>query len=211
MDISETNIAERAIKRGGASIADGCHVTLEMPQDRTPRGAISCRHKILELLNFKPGKIGIQMRLDEQESKCSARHSSSTACVQAKNSCVQILGRAIPISANLDDARPLHALQSTGSVRPSPALQMPPWQWDHPALSSSCRDFHEVQLADQVLANDEVDILDRAPGPHARWPAVVAIFSSSLTIPELPGSSIALRNSPGSFSRSNSSLRSQLR
>lgn len=39
----------------------------------------------------------------------------------------------------------------------------------------------------------------------------VAILVSSFAIPELPESSITLWNSPGSFSRSNSSLRSQLK
>ena len=68
MDITETDIAEKVLARGGASTADAYHVTLEMSQDRTPSSALTYRYKILELLSFKPGEIGTQMRLDEQES-----------------------------------------------------------------------------------------------------------------------------------------------
>jgi len=54
MDISETDIEERAFERGGAMINDTYKVRLEITQTLTESGKPTNHYKILEVLDFKP-------------------------------------------------------------------------------------------------------------------------------------------------------------
>ena len=53
MDISETDIEERAFERGGAMINDTYKVRLEITQTLTESGKLTNHYKILEVLDFK--------------------------------------------------------------------------------------------------------------------------------------------------------------
>ena len=57
MDISETDIAKDAIKRGGAMVHDAYYVRLQISQEHTDGGNIKNYYKILEVLDFKPARI----------------------------------------------------------------------------------------------------------------------------------------------------------
>ena len=57
MDISETDIASDAMKRGGAMVHDSYYVKLQISQERTDGGNIKNHYKILEVLDFKPAQI----------------------------------------------------------------------------------------------------------------------------------------------------------
>lgn len=59
MDISETEIAARAIERGGALINDAYHVRLEITQAHRG-GEITNSYRIKEVLEFKPSQIAAQ-------------------------------------------------------------------------------------------------------------------------------------------------------
>lgn len=65
MDISETQIAADAMKRGGAMANDLYQVRLSMQQFRTSEGRLSARYKILEVLDFKPARLPYQLSLPE--------------------------------------------------------------------------------------------------------------------------------------------------
>ena len=60
MDISETTIAEDALKRGGALMDDMYKVKLEIQQLETSDGTISAKYKIKEVLSFSPAKMPYQ-------------------------------------------------------------------------------------------------------------------------------------------------------
>ncbi len=57
MDISETDIASDALKRGGAMVHDSYYVNLQISQERADSGNIKNHYKILEVLDFKPAQI----------------------------------------------------------------------------------------------------------------------------------------------------------
>lgn len=57
MDISETDIAEKAIERGGALIDDTYKVTLEIQQTKTATGQFRVKYKIKNVLEFHPAKM----------------------------------------------------------------------------------------------------------------------------------------------------------
>ena len=63
MDISETNIAEMAISRGGVGVGDLYKVALEIRQSITSSGKISYSYKINKLIDFKPSQTLSQERL----------------------------------------------------------------------------------------------------------------------------------------------------
>ncbi|MBA3755082.1 MAG: hypothetical protein H0X02_02120 [Nitrosomonas sp.] len=60
MDISETDIAERAINRGGALMHDAYYVRLELRQEHKSNNKITTEYKIKEVLEFRPGRIEFQ-------------------------------------------------------------------------------------------------------------------------------------------------------
>lgn len=60
MDISETDIAEQALKRGGSSVDDAYKVRLEIRQSRTSDGGFKTKCKILEVLEFRPARFAEQ-------------------------------------------------------------------------------------------------------------------------------------------------------
>lgn len=60
MDISETDIAAKALARGGALIDDTYKVILEIQQTKTPSGKFSVKYKIKEVLEFHPAKMRSQ-------------------------------------------------------------------------------------------------------------------------------------------------------
>ena len=63
MDISDTQIASDAVRRGGAMVNDLYQVRLSMQQFRTSEGRLSARYKILEVLDFKPARLPHQFPL----------------------------------------------------------------------------------------------------------------------------------------------------
>lgn len=60
MDISETDIARLAMKRGGAMIDDAYKVRLEIVQEHKPSGTIVNHYKIKKVLEFKPARLPFQ-------------------------------------------------------------------------------------------------------------------------------------------------------
>lgn len=60
IDISETNIAEEAIRRGGAMVDDAYRVRLEIVQEHKPSGGILNHYKIKEVLEFRPARLPYQ-------------------------------------------------------------------------------------------------------------------------------------------------------
>lgn len=56
MDITETDIADRAVERGGALIEDRYLVRLEITQRLTANQRIENRYKILDVLEFQPAR-----------------------------------------------------------------------------------------------------------------------------------------------------------
>ena len=60
MDISETDIAEKAMARGGAFIDDTYKVQLEMTQTKTAGGQFRNKYKIKKVEEFHPAKIVTQ-------------------------------------------------------------------------------------------------------------------------------------------------------
>ena len=67
MDISETDIAENAIKRGGALVNDTYKVKLEIAQTKTPSGNFKNRYKIKEVVDFFPAKLEQQNDLFDND------------------------------------------------------------------------------------------------------------------------------------------------
>jgi len=67
MNISETDIAEQAIKRGGAFINDMYQVKLEIKQTTTPGGDIKNHYTIKKVLDFKPTKPAQQQDMFKDE------------------------------------------------------------------------------------------------------------------------------------------------
>lgn len=63
MDISETQIAADAVRRGGAMVNDLYQVRLSMQQFRTTEGRLSAKYRILEVLDFKPTRLPYQLPL----------------------------------------------------------------------------------------------------------------------------------------------------
>lgn len=63
MDISSTDIAERAIERGGALVNDTYKVRLEISQTKTASGSFKNHYKVVEVLEFRPAKLQSQERL----------------------------------------------------------------------------------------------------------------------------------------------------
>ncbi len=57
IDISETNIAENAIKRGGSLVNDTYTVELEITQKMTNAGTIKNRYKIKKVVHFEPANL----------------------------------------------------------------------------------------------------------------------------------------------------------
>jgi hypothetical protein len=60
MDISETTIAEDAMRRGGSMADDAYRVELEITQIRRTTGSITTLYKILRVLDFKPATLPYQ-------------------------------------------------------------------------------------------------------------------------------------------------------
>lgn len=60
MDISETDIAADAIRRGGAMVDDAYYVVLEITQEHKATGGISNAYKIKEVLDFRPARLPYQ-------------------------------------------------------------------------------------------------------------------------------------------------------
>ncbi len=69
MDISETDIAQQAIARGGALINDSYRVLLEIQQTKTASGVLSARYKIKRVLQFYPATLQYQQDLLESPPK----------------------------------------------------------------------------------------------------------------------------------------------
>src|SRR5262249_5971428 len=57
MDISETDIAALAMKRGGAMLDDAFRVELEITQELKESGAITNHYKIKKVLDFRPAPL----------------------------------------------------------------------------------------------------------------------------------------------------------
>lgn len=57
IDISETDIAENAIERGGALVNDTYKVKLEITQTKTQAGNFKNRYKIKEIVDFHPATL----------------------------------------------------------------------------------------------------------------------------------------------------------
>jgi hypothetical protein len=57
MDISKTDIAARAIERGGSIIKYSNHVRLEITQTHKPGGDITNTYKFKDVLGFRPTQI----------------------------------------------------------------------------------------------------------------------------------------------------------
>ncbi len=67
MDLSETEIAKKAIERGGTSVDDIYRVRLEITQVTTPAGKIKNRYKIKEVLEFRQVNLPKQIELFEKK------------------------------------------------------------------------------------------------------------------------------------------------
>ena len=57
VDISETDIAQQVMKRGGTQVGDRYHVNLEIRQKTTSTGSVSPHYKILKVFKFREGPI----------------------------------------------------------------------------------------------------------------------------------------------------------
>ena len=57
MDISETDIAYEALKRGGAMVDDAYRVELEITQEHKPIGGITNHYKVKRVIAFKPARV----------------------------------------------------------------------------------------------------------------------------------------------------------
>ena len=66
IDISETNIAEKAIRRGGALVNDTYKVVLEITQTKTPTGKYKNHYKIKEVVEFHPAQFQEDMFDEDQ-------------------------------------------------------------------------------------------------------------------------------------------------
>jgi hypothetical protein len=69
IDISSTDIAQRAIERGGALINDTYKVELEIQQTKTADGGLSAKYKIKRVLDFYPANIPHQSHLLGDDAK----------------------------------------------------------------------------------------------------------------------------------------------
>ncbi len=61
IDISETNIAEKALERGGALKNDTYLVELQITQIKKPDGGFKNHYKIISVLNFRPATLKQQI------------------------------------------------------------------------------------------------------------------------------------------------------
>ena len=68
IDISETDIAARALERGGALLNDTYKVHLEIQQTQTVQGEMSTRYKVKEVLEFFPAQFPYQHNLIAADS-----------------------------------------------------------------------------------------------------------------------------------------------
>ena len=75
IDISETDIAEKALERGGTGADDLYKVRLEITQSLTPTGKIKNHYKILNVLEFRPGRPMQQIELlqDDKPERSSEK------------------------------------------------------------------------------------------------------------------------------------------
>jgi hypothetical protein len=62
MDISATDIAARAMERGGAMIDDAFRVELQITQALEPCGSITTHYKIKKVLDFRPAPLPYERR-----------------------------------------------------------------------------------------------------------------------------------------------------
>jgi hypothetical protein len=72
MDISETQIAADAMKRGGALVDDAYRVRLEITQELKESGKIVNHYKVKEVIDFRPSRHPIQsdaFKVDPNEEK----------------------------------------------------------------------------------------------------------------------------------------------
>ncbi len=67
MDISDTDIASKAMERGGTSVGDAYKVNLIMVQKRTASNRITASYKIKDVLDFRPSTIVDQRDLLEED------------------------------------------------------------------------------------------------------------------------------------------------
>jgi hypothetical protein len=67
MDISETDIAEKALARGGALVDDAYKILLELRQELKPGGKIINYYKIKEVLDFRGATIPTQRNIFEEK------------------------------------------------------------------------------------------------------------------------------------------------
>ena len=77
MDISDTNISEDAINRGGAFIDDTYFVRLAIRQEHTPSGKFKNHYKVMEVLNFELANISHQSEMFEISPENPTEHKSS--------------------------------------------------------------------------------------------------------------------------------------
>lgn len=64
MDISDTEIAAEAVRRGGVLVGDSYYVRLELTQAKTPSGDYKNHYKVKEVLEFRQGRLQSQSPLD---------------------------------------------------------------------------------------------------------------------------------------------------
>ncbi len=69
MDISETDIAEKALARGGALVDDAYKIRLELRQELKPGGKITNYYKIMEVLDFRGATIPTQRNIFEEKNE----------------------------------------------------------------------------------------------------------------------------------------------
>jgi hypothetical protein len=60
IDISETSIAQDALKRGGAGVNDTYKVQIEMTERETPSGGYRMDYKVKKVHEFIPGQKSSQ-------------------------------------------------------------------------------------------------------------------------------------------------------
>lgn len=60
MDITDTDIAINAIKRGGSMVDDAYKVKLDITQEHKPNGSINNHYKIREVIDFRPSHLPFQ-------------------------------------------------------------------------------------------------------------------------------------------------------
>lgn len=73
IDISGTDIAQKAIERGGALINDSYKVEMQIQQTKTADGGLSARYKINKVIEFFPASIPRQRPLIRDDSEDRGR------------------------------------------------------------------------------------------------------------------------------------------